>query len=490
MSSPDVPVTIGDNQLGIRAPVDATLVIIATAEDGDVGVPKAFTRTEDVVTEYAAGRLVEGAAYAIEHFGLNTLLIRADGSTPGELGSLNTDEFEGTTTPSLEGSVEPNDDYEPYVVFVSGGTTGTAGIKYRTSLDGGRTLAAPKSLGAALFLTFPGSGMSADIRINFTTGGTIVEGDILSTTTVGPDMTSTDLDDALEALRLSSRPWTILGIVGDLDADMIAVIDAKAEALHLDGVERRCIGNIRKPAQSEDEGDYLIAAEAEFSESSCRRLVNCYGWTKTTSSVSGRRYRRPLSLSVMALAASVSEEIDLAEIAYGPLPGVSIRDAHGNPDEHDETIFPGADDLRFCTARTWKGRTGVYVNNPRLFSPVGSDFLYLQHGRVLDLCVEITKRTLEPILNKGVFVLPDGTGRIEAESATTIEGQVNGELNREVTSARKATKVTFTLDRQADVLRTGKLPWSLREIPLAYIKSMPGTAALVASDASPATVIG
>src|SRR5262249_45125015 len=132
----------------------------------------------------------------------------------------------------------------------------------------------------------------------------------------------------------------------------------------------------------------------------------------------------------------------------------------------------------------------VWVNNPRLFAPVGSDFLYLQYGRVIDLACTLAKRELDPILSRGVFVIPDGTGRIEPETATAIEGQGNGVLGAELVGKRKATAVTFTISRSDNVLQTGQLGWEVRVVPLAYIKKLVGTVALVAADRSSANVTG
>lgn len=58
------------------------------------------------------------------------------------------------------GSTSPLDDYNVVVLFVAGGTVGTAGISYQTSLDNGMTYGPVTPLGTSTTLTVPASGVS------------------------------------------------------------------------------------------------------------------------------------------------------------------------------------------------------------------------------------------------------------------------------------------------------------------------------------------
>ena len=78
----------------------------------------------------------------------------------------------------------------------------------------------------------------------------------------------------------------------------------------------------------------------------------------------------------------------------------------------------------------------------------------------------------------------------DPEAATSIEGQLNARLGDAIVAKRKGTAVVFTLSRTDDVLRTGSIGWQVRVLPLAYIKKMRGTVALVASASAPANVRG
>ncbi|WP_437279345.1 DUF2586 family protein [Sorangium sp. So ce375] len=485
--TPSVEIEVLDNQLDIRAPQDAVLAVAATASSGPLGVSAPVTQTQALVDTYVSGPLVEACAYAIERFGLTVLPVLTDSSVAGGYGTL-TDGITGTSEPTLDATAEPIDEYEVVIRFKSGGTIGTTGITYWRSYDGGRTGLKSTdpvyALGTATKLTVPGGG-----AIDFG-AGTIIANDQLSYPTTAPGFSAAELGAALTSLRLTQARWTSLLVYGDLDATKLSTLDAGLEAMHTAGRERRAVAHARKPTPGESEATYLSAMITAFGASASRRVALCAGGAKIDSSISRRRYRRSPALAVGALAAAVSEEIDLAELAYGPLPGVAIADGNGNPDEHDERINPGLDDQRFLSLRSWEGRAGVWVNNPRLFAPVGSDFLYLQYGRIVDVACTVARTELEPILNRGVLVRTDGSGRIDPALALAIEGQINARLGSALVGNRKATAVVFTLSRTDDVLRTGAIGWQVRVIPLAYLKKLNGKVALVASANAPATVTG
>lgn len=484
MSSPSVDLTIPDNQLGIRAPSSAILAIIGTSSSGTIATPAAFANIPDVVAAFGGGPLVEHAAYAIERYGLTVLCCRATGTTAGAYGAV-TLTGTGTSVPTGDASVKPDNDYDLVIKVVVGGTIGITGITYQTSLDGGVTYGPVLSLGVANSITFT----DGSCKINLG-AGTLVAGDLITSRTAAPKWDSAALGVALDAVRLTQSTWTFLDVCGDLDSTAVSTIDASLEAMRAAGRMRRAMGHFRRPTAGETEADYRTAFQTAFGASACKRLAVAAGWAAIDSSVSRRRYVRPVSLAAAPLQCAVSEEIDIAEIQFGPLPGVAIRDGNGNVLHHDETASPGLDNDRALTLRTWEGRGfGAFVNNPRLLSPAGSDYVYTQLGRVIDLASTISKRELEPLLSKGVTVIPDGSGRITEEDAAAIEGIVNAALVAELTGLRKCTTALFSLSRTDNVLTTGTISWQTRVVPLAYLKKLVGKVALVASDKAPATVL-
>lgn len=78
------------------------------------------------------------------------------------------------------GSTSPLENYDIAVVFVTGGTVGTAGISYKTSTDNGMTYGPVTPLGTSTTLTVPGTGVSFSLA-----AGTINTNEAITVTVTG-----------------------------------------------------------------------------------------------------------------------------------------------------------------------------------------------------------------------------------------------------------------------------------------------------------------
>lgn len=398
---------------------------------------------------------------------------------PESAGELVTTGFDvgGSSTPSIDDTTHPNDDYEVYVKIISGGTRGTPGITYQWSLDGGRTMSPTTALGTATSIVIPGSG---GVKIDFTSG-TIAAGATIAFPTVAPCWNNTDLSDALTALRNTQVTWDLCEIVGPITPDAFDVVDLAFAGMYAKGKDKAWIGSARMPVGDETEANYLASLSSAFASKATVRGMVCAGAAKITSSVNGRKERRPFAFVMGALEASVDDHIDTADVNLGPIVGVSIADANGNPDEHDESVYPGLDDARFCVARTWDGEAGVYVNRPRLFSPEGSDFQIMPHRRVMNRAVAALRVYLRRRLNRDVLV-DRTTGYIRESEAAEIEARGASILAAVLGAAPKASGWTFVVSRTDNLLSTKTMTFTARIVPLAY----PETAALTVGFSNPA----
>ena len=463
MTQPKVTITELDGALGVLSSTSGRLLaIVGVASSGPLNTPATFARIKDVVSNFGAGPLVEAAAYYIERFQRPVLIVRADASVAGEEGTLDVSDWTGTAAPTLD-VMEPNDDYEAQLVVINGGTIAADGITVQWSLDGGRTMSKTTALGTDDFFEFPGTG---GLRVEFAAGN-VVAGDTLSTRTKAPNWNASDLTAAIEALRLTSVSWELLHVVGPTDGDSFDAVELKMAALSGSGKHCAWIGNTRMPNGGESEAAYLIAMDTLLASKRSTRGVVCSGGIKITSSISGRKYRRPWSFYYASVEGSVSEEVNTADVNLGAAVGVSIRDANGNPDEHDESANPGLDDARFCVARTWEGRAGVYVNRPRLFSGPDSDFQLLPHRRVMNLAHYALQDYFVRRLNRPVLV-DKNTGFILESEAQEIESGANAVLEAALLAKPKASGTSFTLSRTDNLLSTKTMTGQARVIPLAY----------------------
>lgn len=465
MTLPAVTITELDGALGVLPPNAGALALIGVSSKGPTDEPAAYARVTDLVADFGVGPLVEAAAHYVERYGRPVVVVRTGQTVPGDYGAIDDSGVTGTAEITETAATEPLDDYEVVIEIVNGGTLGTTGITWRYSLDGGRNWSAVQSLATGLAFAIAGTGVS------FTGDSTktLVTGDKWSCVTTAPQWDDTELATALDALKTSALAWELVHVVGAVDPTALDVIDTKVSGMAALGKYRAWVGNIVIPGATESESAYLAAQSAAFASKATVHGMLCAGACKLTSSVTGRKERRPVSFAVAARLASVSEEIDIAAVDLGALTGVSIRDANGNPDEHDEAINPGLDDARFCTLRTWEGVAGVYVTNPRLLSPQGSDFEFMQHRRVLNLAHGALRPYFIRRLSKPVRVDKD-TGFILEADAREIEAGARAAMAAKLTAKPKASEIQFALSRTDSLLSTKTMTGTARVKPLAYPK--------------------
>lgn len=459
MTQPSVIITELDGALGVLPPSAGRLhAIIGPTTIGTPNVPATFGRIRDVATNFGQGPAVESAAHYMGLYGRPVMFVKSEASVSATVDPV---DFDGTGTSVITTTGDPVDDLEVVVKVKTGGTVGTAGIKYIYSLDGGRTYSPEQSLGVALTALLGASG----ITLNFA-AGTLVAGDIASFNALAAASNAADLTAALEALKASQVLWEICQIVPAIDADIFDAVDLAFAGMANAGKYRAWIGNTRIPDVGETEAAYLTDLSTVFAAKTSKYGSLYAGGCKLTSSVSGFKYRRPVSFATAAREAFVSQEIDIADVNLGVLEGVAIRDANGNPDEHDESLNPGLDDARFAVLRTWDG-AGVYVNRPRLFSPAGSDFQLMPHRRVMNLTHETLRTYFIGRLNRPVLV-NSTTGFILESEALEIEAGAMALLRSVLLAKPKASGVQFALSRTDNLLSTRTLTGSARVIPLAY----------------------
>jgi len=467
MPVPSVVITELDGALGVLPSGASYFAIVGVSDSGPIATPAAFSRTQDVISNFGGGPLVEAACYFITAYDQPVLLTRATASVAATETAIVVTGITGTSVVTAGADTTANDDYEVVLKIVTGGTVGTTGITYQTSLDGGRSWSAVTALGVATSIVIPGSG-----GIGFALGtGTLVAGDTASYRTTAPNWASGDLTAALAALKVSTTPFDVVSIIGPIDATSFAAIGTSFAGMP----EKAWIGHTRIPTIGESESAYKTALDGIFGSLSSTVGMLCAGSAKISSAVSGRLYKRPVSFAIAPLAATVSHEIDISAIDVGNLPGVVIRDANGGVDEHDEFVNPGLSDSRFTVLRTWDGEQGVYTCNPRLFSPSGSDFQWFQHRRVMNLLKRTTRLFFQRRLSKPIKV-DANKGTILESEAVAIEAACNAAIRNAIMAKPMASagaygQVKFVkIDRNTNLLQGDKLQVSEGIVPLFYPK--------------------
>lgn len=483
MSVPKATVTELDGQLGI-VPVNAgnLACIVADAESGPLNTPAVFSRTEDVLSAFTGGPLVERACRHLKAPGSPgyVVCVRSDRTTDGAASSVT---FTGTGTSVVTvdtDPVAPWDAFEVVVEVLLGGIIGTGPITLRYSLDGGRVWSKKVSLGTANTYTIPLSG----VVLNFAAGD-LDTGDTIEFTTTAPKWNATDLAESLAAVQASSQPIEYVHVGGACSGTEKDTIIAAATASHTAGKHRWFTCETRTPAASEADSAYQTSLIADFLNHKAVDVEVVAGACRMLSSVPNRpawNLRVPAGVAVAPVYASVEPHIDIARTDLKALPGVQIKDSNGNPveDFHDEDATPGLDDAGFTTLRSHPGESGVFVNNPRIQSADGSDFIFVQYRRVMNILRTALQAYLRTRLSLDVRVQTHGpkAGFILESDAREIELGANAALWRASKEGRYIsggpTDERFTLTRNDPILQTQTLTYDARAVPLGYVKEISG----------------
>lgn len=446
--TPNVDLIITDGNVGVVAPSsDGVLAIISPADSGPEDLAQGFTRPADVLDTYQGGPGVTHAGYHLQVARKPVVFIRCGASTPGDYSEV---VFEGTgTVDPAEGAETPTAELDVVVEFLTGGTVGQAGITYRFSTDGGVTFGGPQALGTGDVIN-----VGADASIDLGTG-TVVAGDVAVFRTIAPQPTTQEIADALEALRVYGGAWEGVHVEAPASTALEAQLDTWVTGLRAAGKFKWFSMNTRRRTAAETRGAFLAAMAAANTGSSIQSFIG-YDYADTQDVFGGGMPPAPVAWGELARAMAVDISRDLAAVIDGPLTGVNILGPDFNPKHHDEAVYPGADDLRFATLRTVAGYEGTYVTNPRLHSPTGSDYKYLQHIRVLFRACELTHKELTRRLSLDVLTDPKSGFILESE-AMEIEGALRAQLESELVTPRRCSAVTFSLSRTDNVLATEEL---------------------------------
>lgn len=370
----------------------------------------------------------------------------------------------GTSAVTLHAGSHPDDAYELYWEATAGGTIGVDGIKFKWSLDGGRTPSQETALGTAAFFVFPNSGGA---RLDFG-AGTVLAGQITTAPCTEPQWNNTELASALAALKASVVAWDGVHVVGPVAPSAFDVITGA-----IDGDKRHYwIANARLPVGDETEADYLTSLAAAFASKSTIYGALFSGAdepTDQTKATGGRKYKRPAAFAVSAKDASVSEEVNIAQLLSpgGALNTSSIKDEKGNPKHHDELKNPGLDDARFGTLRSDEDYPGVFVNRMRIFSPAGSDYYIMPLRRVMNLGHITVKAYFKKRLSKETLV-SKRTGFLLPAERVEMEAGATKALASVLLAKPKASAVKVTLSEFDNVLSTKTVTGKYRITPLAY----------------------
>jgi hypothetical protein len=469
MPIPSVAITVADGALGIIADdTTADSFKLGVSSAGTVGTLYSYrgADTSKVRTELGQGPLVEAISHHLKKSGGKT--VYAMKLTSSVVGT-NTAVTQSGGGPLVTLTGAPLDQYDGIAVVVAGGALGVGTFKF--SLDGGETYSVELTIPAGGTYLMPDSG----VTLNFA-AGTYVAATTYSWTSEAPSYSNADLSTGLDSvLAINTAKGGFIHVVGQAAdasgaATMATTLQAKLVAAA--ALKKYMRGIIEMPAVDKA---LLITAFAAFSGD---RVGAVLGFLEQVSDVSGRIYKRSLGHAFAARLAKVPISVDAirndTDSNIESLPGVVklVPDgAAASTGYHDEGTTPGADAARFITAMTIPGVPGFYICNPNLMAAPGSDFKWLQYGRVMDRACEVVNLAATKYLSKRLRLDPV-TGFILKAEATAIEADIGAQVRAALVQPSHAVSASVVVNRADNLLSSPVLRMKVRIVPFPHAKTI------------------
>jgi uncharacterized protein DUF2586 len=486
-----VVINVQDNGLGAASPgAGNTIVVAGVSSAGTANQPVFSTNPKTFTTTFGYGPGPQLAAAIAEETGnpVGFVKVATGGAYPNGANTAVTYTAAGTPyggAMTLTGN--PVDTFYGKVTCTSGGNTIAAGGNVLAiSLDAGRTTLVTIQLqaGQSTYL-IPNTG----ITLNFS-AGTIQTGDVFQWISTEPTWSDATVSSALSSLVTTAIAWKDVyipggasalggvattvgaGTVGAANGDVQAV-DGYMTSLFNSRRYGRAYMQARDVAwggsSSETELQWIASIQAAHINDSSLRVGVTAGHYNVISAIDQSQYRRPALFLAALRDSAVAIQVDLGRVSDGALVGLTLPTAPDGFVYHDESVNPGLDAARFLSLWSIITLPGLYILNPNLMAPPGSDFTLLQHGAVIDAASLIAYQFFVKRLSSSVRVNPT-TGFILQQDANTLQQQANAALANGLGNA--VSSATCTVGTTDNILATNTITVTVAIVPLGYLKTI------------------
>ncbi len=496
MATQGVTINVQDGGLALAPPgLGNVLYLIGCTSKGPTLAPFQSANPAALVAQYGYGPAVELACNIVNATGNPVVLTSVPQSTPG----VNSPIIDGPTnkgTSAVTVTGNPQDTYYALVTVLSGGTIGTGPIQLAVSLDAGRTTFCTINLGSAssTLVQSPSAGGAAPIQTGLTLNfgaGSLVAGDTFQWVSDEPQWTDASIASATSPLInwTQSQPKDVVVVGGSQRRNGVGTVGCRgSDATAFDGYMTALLAKFKflrllcsagdaqgGGASGETEAAWITSLTNDFQNVSSTRVGVTGGHYNAVSAISQTQFRRPLLWFAAARDSAVAIQVDLGRVKDGPLGNLILPSIPDGYLYHDENLNPGLDAARFISAWSISQRPGLYIKNPNLMCPPGSDFKWLQYGAVIDVASLLMYNYWTGQLSAGVRVYPAGNANagqiLQQDQAALLQpAQVlltNGLVNPGAVSA-----AVVTIPVGQNVLSTAALTVSCAITPLGYLKAI------------------
>lgn len=448
------------------------------------------------------GDMPELACLINQSTGNPVICIPVPAAVPGNLsvGPIANSGNASTAPIILQGT--PQDEYYGIVQVSTACTIGTSAGQITISLDNNRTTFAtiniPSNYAPYTPLAVTAGGVTTGLTVQFGPGALSL-GDKWYFITDGPLWSDAAIASAIQSLYNwnQSTPQDIFvtggsalrngpGTAGCSNGDVTS-FDAQMTALFNKAIYMRLIcaaGDAQWGGTStETEATWMSSIVTAHQNDSSLRVGVAAGNYNCISAISQTQFRRSLEFFAAARDAAVAIQVDLGRVKDGALASMVIPTT---PDTgfmnssrpfiyHDETLNPGLDAARFMSAWSIARKPGLFIKNPNLMAPPGSDFNWLQHGHVMDATCLIVYDFFVNELSDNVLVYPSGTpnaGQILQTVSQDLTSRCYAQINEQLIAPGALSGATVTIPGGQNLLSTATLNVNVSIVPPGYLKAI------------------
>lgn len=479
-----ITVTFLDGQFGFLPDAPRASVSIGGATSGTLNQLTPITDKTTLLGTFTGGPLVEDRAFQLANGTGTAYAMRCATTVAGVVSSI-TPTLQAGSDGALTVTGSPADGFKSIIVQITtAGKIALANAQAIASFDGGINFSPPFTIpvGGVYSPADPVSGLT----LNFTNGAVGFKvGDRFTFSCTGPTPNSTDLVNAMDALRGdATSDWEFFRIIGPSSSAIFAAVISEINLMRLDGRFVWAMLEARDQTAGESELDWMTAIRSDFANSVALQgqIVIAAGYGYLTSAVSGRVFWRPLATP---MAARVTNAADYAEhlgaTAGGPLSGLVPGPDGVTIVSHDERKVPGLAAARFLTAASVIGQKGYFIGDngklePATFAQLLSDFRKLMYVRVAmrtaNLAVVIGSKLL------GAKIETNRNGTINDRFAKEIEQVWRAELKNQLVPA-DLQDIDVQINRATNIKVTGNVPTKLVMNSWAYAEEVDFTLAFL-----------
>ncbi len=268
--------------------------------------------------------------------------------------------------------------------------------------------------------------------------GTLVKGDKVYVSTIGPKWDTDGLAAAFNKLAESNLDFAMVYVAGPCSATEADTVKSGLDILK--GVGKRCAAllNARPQDVGEDEADWIDALVDDWATFVDDRIGVCAGTARVTvneaSTGVARQYNTTFAFALMARLIGIDRFVSPGWFDLGALDGVVIYDGSGARIGHDEAWIGGLDEGRFIALHRPADpdrRDGAYISHPFVMKDEAT-------GRVSEFQVRRVLNAAERVAASVGFgdialqaVYDPDTQTISEQAASALAAKIRGPLSSE-----------------------------------------------------------